>query len=301
MNRPIRFVGFVALSLLMTACDPGSSTKDDGVEIVVTTTVLGDILQSLVGSDATVQVLMPIGADPHDFQASASQVSALNKADLVVANGLGLEEGLESVLAASAEDGARVLYVGPLMDPLPFGHDPDLPDPHVWLDPVRMMDAVDGILSELESVDGSVDWGASGDVYKEELAVADWELQALLGTVPLWSRMLVTNHDSLRYFANRYGFEVVGVVIPGGSTLADPSSAEMANLVAVIEASEISAIFAETSQSALLAEAVAAEVGRDVEVVELYTASLGPSGSGAETYLKMLRVNADRVASALGS
>ena len=301
MNRPIRFVGFVALSLLMTACDPGSSTTDDGVEIVVTTTVLGDILQSLVGSDATVQVLMPIGADPHDFQASASQVADLNKADLVVANGLGLEEGLESVLAASAEDGARVLYVGPLVDPLPFGHDPDLPDPHVWLDPVRMMDAVDAILSELESVDGSVDWGASGDVYKEELAVADWELQALLGTVPLWSRMLVTNHDSLRYFANRYGFEVVGVVIPGGSTLADPSSEEMANLVAVIEASEISAIFAETSQSALLAEAVAAEVGRDVEVVELYTASLGPSGSGAETYLKMLRVNADRVASALGS
>ena len=110
---------------------------------------------------------------------------------------------------------------------------------------------------------------------------------------------MVTNHEAFGYFADRYGFEIVGVVIPGGSTLAEPSSSELADLVEVINQSGTSAIFAETTQPSSLAEAVAAELGDDVEVVELFTESLGGPGSGAETLQEMLLTNAARISEAL--
>jgi zinc/manganese transport system substrate-binding protein len=113
------------------------------------------------------------------------------------------------------------------------------------------------------------------------------------------NRLLVTNHDALGYFADRYDFEIVGVVIPGGSTLADPSSAELAALVETLLETDVPAIFAETSSPAQLAETVAAEAGNDVEVVELHTGSLGEPGSGADTLIGMLRTNATRIRDAL--
>ena len=108
---------------------------------------------------------------------------------------------------------------------------------------------------------------------------------------------MVTNHEAFGYFAYRYGFEVVGVVIPGGSTLADPSSAELAELVEIMTEENIEVIFGETVEPSALADAVAAEVGVDVEVVELFTESLG--GSGAETYTDMVRTNTALIAEAL--
>jgi zinc/manganese transport system substrate-binding protein len=107
---------------------------------------------------------------------------------------------------------------------------------------------------------------------------------------------LVTNHDAFGYFADRYEFDLLGTVIPGGSTLAAPSSADLAALVDVMKSEEVTVIFAETSSSTTLAEAVTAELGSDVDVVELYTESLGEVGSDADTYIGMLRVNATRIA-----
>ncbi len=286
--------------LFSAACGGGDSTSVNGVGIVVTTTVLGDIVANIVGSEASVEVLMPPGADPHEFQASARQAASIHKADLVVANGLGLEAGLNPVLSSAVDAGVRILNIGPSVDPLPLGSDPDSLDPHVWLDPIRMITAVDVIVTELELLEPSIDWSTSGDDYKEELALLDWELEALMGTIALETRKLVTNHDSLGYFAGRYGFQVVGVVVHGGSTLIDPSSDELAGLVDVIEEEEITAIFAETTEPEVLARAVGSEVGWDVEIVDLYTGSLGPPGSGAETYVAMLGANADLVVSALG-
>ena len=299
MNHRRRLAWLGATMLLVAACGGADPTSSDRIEIVVTTTILGDIVENVVGSGASVEVLMPTGADPHDFQASARQTASIHKADLVVANGLGFEEGLEPVLSSAVEDGTRVLKLGPLVDPIPLGSDPDSADPHVWLDPMRMVAAVDVIVTELEQLDSSVDWAESGASYKQELMLLDGDLESVLGIVPIELRNLVSNHDSLGYFANRYGLQVVGVVIPGGSTLSDASSDGLAALVDLIEDEEITAIFTETTQPAVLANAVGGEVSWDVEIVELYTGSLGPPGSGAETYVGMMRVNADRVARAL--
>lgn len=287
---------------MSSACG-GASADPDGIQVVATTTVLGDVARNVVGEDGTVEVLLPIGADPHDYQASARQVAAIQEADLVIVNGLGLEEGLTDVLEGAAADGANILTVAPRLDPLPFGAiDPDASagdDPHVWFDPLRMASAAEIIAAELTKVDGSVDWTARGNAYADELAAFDEDARAILAVVRPQDRKLVTNHDALGYFAARYGFEVVGVVIPGGSTLAEPSSAELTELVAIVEQENVGAIFAETTNPEALADAVAAEAGDDVAVVELFTGSLGEPGSGADTLIAMLTTNAQRIAQAL--
>ena len=271
-----------------------------GIDVVVTTSILRDVTSAIVGDAANVSVLMPVGTDPHEFQASSQQVAEIQNADLVVAIGLGLEHGLANVLDTVVEDGANVLFLAPLLDPIPWkSSDGDGLDPHVWLDPVRMEKAVGLIVAQLDAVDPTVDWGIGGRAFSEELALADRELETILGVVPNERRKLVTNHDSLRYLAARYDFELIGVVVPGGSTLGETSSEQIAHLVDVLMAENLSVIFAENTQPSALADVVANEVGGEVEVVTLYTGSLGEPGSDAGTYLGMLRVNAQRIANAL--
>ncbi|MBT8203462.1 MAG: zinc ABC transporter substrate-binding protein [Acidimicrobiia bacterium] len=287
----------IATLLVLGSCG-STDSPSDGPRVVATTTMLGDIVESVVGEAATVETLLPIGTDPHDYRPSAQEVAALVSADLVVANGLELEEGLNDVLENAADDGVTVLRIGELVDPIPFSSDPTELDPHVWLDPLRMADAARLIGDALATLDSSADWAARAAGYGAELEAADEEIIEILKAVQ--NRQLVTSHDSLSYFADRYDFEVLGVVIPGGSTLADPSSAELAALAEAITAADVAAIFAETTEPSALAEAVAAEVGTSVAVVELYTGSLGEPGSGADTLIGMLTTNARRIADALG-
>lgn len=305
---------WLLLGVLVVAngCGGDSSAPDERPAIVATTTILGDVVANIVGNEAHLDVLMPVGADPHDFRASAAQVATINQADLVIANGLGLEEGMADVLDAAADDGVRIVWIAPLLQPLPFAghneeshegedHDEDEPlDPHVWLDPLRMATAARLIAGELAAIDPDVDWSSMAEVYVNRLAAADADIAAILDPIPTDNRRLVTNHDSLGYFADRYGFEVVGVVIPGGSTLADPSSQELARLVTVMEQEGVTAIYAETTQPRALAEAVAAELGGAVQVVSLYTGSLGEPGSDADTLIGLLTTNARLIAAASG-
>jgi zinc/manganese transport system substrate-binding protein len=132
------------------------------------------------------------------------------------------------------------------------------------------------------------------------MSATDQGVEELLSPLPEDRREMVTNHEAFGYFADRYGFEILGVVIPGGSTLAEPSSAELVALVEVMEQSGTRSIFAETTEPTTLADAVAAELGDDVEVVALFTESLGAAGSGAETLSEMLLTNAGRISEALG-
>ena len=283
--------------------------------MVVTTSILGDVVSNIVEDDAEVEVLIPPGASPHDYKPSSRQVAALSRADLVVANGLGLEEGLHDALEAAAADGARVFEVAGLVDPIPFGalsghvegeddHAAEDDhaggdDPHFWMDPTRVGEASSAIADELGRVDDSVDWRGRAEAYADELGQLDKEIAEMLAGIPAGARKLVSNHHSLGYFADQYDFELIGVIIPGGSTLGDPSSEELAALVAVIEEHEAKAVFAETIGPSALAEAVAEETGHDVEVVGLHTGSLGAPGSGAETYVGMMRANAALIADAL--
>ena len=349
----------VVLAMVAAACgtdEGGDAGNDDLPTIVVTTSIWADVVENIVGDDANVETIIPIGADAHDFAPSSQQVAAIQTADLVVANGLGLEEGLEDVLEAAEADGVNVLEVAPLVNPIPFaladehdhdeehsdeehsdeehsdeehsdeehsdeehsdekdehsdddhsdeegheGHAHDGDDPHVWMDPDRVALAAMEIAEALTALDGTIDWMGRATAYAEELRAAGVEAEEILSVIAEENRKLVTNHEALGYFADRFVFEVVGVVFPGGSTLSDPSSAELAELVETMEKEGVITIFGETSSPSALAEAVADEVGEEVEVVELYTESLGEPGSGAETVIGMTLTNAQRVAESLG-
>lgn len=288
----------------MASCGTGETSPSDEIpSIVVTTTIWGDVVRSITRGDATVDVLMPIGVDPHDYEASSNQVARIQTASLVVANGLGLEDRLTDVLDAARDDGANVLTIADKVDPIPFGsagaHDGTDLDPHVWFDPERVAAGAVLIADALAAVDDSIDWHGRAREYIADLMRADAEVRAVLEQVPAGSRKLVTNHDSLGYLADRYGFEVVGTVIPGGATLASPSSADLAALIAVIEHEDVRAIFAETTEPAVLADAVAAEVGYSVELIELFTGSLGDEASGAGSLIGLLLTDAARIAAAL--
>jgi len=308
-GRKVRAIAAWALlaALLLAACGDGADSAEDGIDVVATTTILGDVARNIVGDNGSVAVLLPIGADPHSYQPSSQQAADINRADLVIANGLGLEEGLSDVLEAAVADGANVIEIGPLVDPLPFfpdaahdEHDEEgNDDPHFWLDPIRVAEAATIIGGELAAVEETVDWDGRVSTYTAQVLAVDEEVVSILEDIPAENKVLVTNHASLGYFADRYGFDVLGVVVPGGSTLADPSSAELAALIDAIEQSAVPAIFAETTEPRTLAEAVAAGSGGEVAVVELFTGSLGEDGSGAETLIGLWETNARRVAAAL--
>ena len=297
------------LALGLTACS-STPTVTGPVDVVATTTVLGDVTEQIVtcgGGDVT--VLMPIGTDPHEFTPSSEQVAQLVRANLVVANGLGLEEGLAQALESAESDGARVLTIADKVDPIEFGghddhaegdgHDHGSQDPHFWMDMNRMADAAQIIGDELADTTGDAAYAECGTQVADDIRAAETEVRTLLEGVPADRRILVTDHDALGYLADAYGYEVVGTVIPGGSTLGQPSSADLADLVATMRAEGVTTIFSGVGNPAAVADAVAAELGDDVQVVSLYEGSVGEPGSGAETYIGMMKANASAIASAL--
>ena len=300
---------------------PAASSTPEGALVVVTTTQLGSIVDDIATCAAgRSETLMGPGDDPHDFALSSSQVAQLVRADLVVASGLGLEGGMASALEGAERDGAQVFEVAPLLDPIPFGddahddhaegdghaeggnhegHDHGALDPHVHMDVARMAKAAALIGEKVAAETGQSAWTQCGAEVEASLMNTDAEVRAILDAIPAERRVLLTDHDAYRYFAQAYGFEVAGVVIQGGSTDAEPSSAELAELVHVIREHHVPAIFSNNTVNPATVEMLAREAGTDMRVVALYEGSVGPEGSDAATYSSMMLANARLIAEAL--
>ncbi|MDP9022503.1 MAG: metal ABC transporter substrate-binding protein [Actinomycetota bacterium] len=293
--------------------------------VVATTSILGDIVSNVVGEAGRVDVLIGAGVDPHAFEPSAAQLQMLHEADLVVTNGLQLEERLLAELDAAEREGVAVVRVAEHVDPIPFddgsrreaderdprhdrdgdadadGHGHGALDPHFWWDMVRVADAVTVIADHLAQAAPDVAEATTANAasYRSRVVATHERVVDTLAVVPDERRTLITHHASLGYFAARYDFRLVGTVIPGGTTLTEPSPRQLADLAQVIRTTGVPAVFTESIGSARLIDALRAEVGGDVAVVELYTDALGRPGSGAETYLGMMTTNAQRIADAL--
>lgn len=285
---------------VLTAC---ASSSDDRPLVVVSTNILGDVVENLVGDQVVVQTLMRPDADPHSFEISAQEAARLRGADLVVSNGLGLEEGLQQHLDAAAAEGVDTFVAGDAIDVLSYveGDAAGTPDPHFWTDPARMVDVIDGLQTVLVDLPG-VDAGAiaeTSSVYRAEVLRVGDEMASAFSAIPAERRALVTNHHVFGYLAERFEFRVVGAAIPGGTTLAAPSASDLADLVGAIERTGVSAIFAESSSPDRLMRALAQEADVDVEVIELYTESLTAAEGGAPDYLTMMRENTHRIATGL--
>lgn len=311
----------VLLAATTAACGSTADESADGdtPTIVVTTSILGDVVRNVVGPDAEVEVVMPAGTDPHEFEASAAQVAQMSEADMIIANGLGFEVNLLDPIAAARDGGVPVYEVGPDVDPLPFprdvedehegeeededeAHEDEALDPHFFTDPVRVADGAENLAAALADEVPSLDPAALREraaAYADQVRSASDEIAEQFQAVPDDQRTLVTNHEVFGYFADRYEFDVVGTVVPGGTTLAEPSSRDLAELAETIDEAGVDAIFVDTSSATQLADALASESGVDVEVVALFSESLGDDDSGAATYLEMIQTNADRITEAL--
>ncbi|MEU0540468.1 zinc ABC transporter substrate-binding protein AztC [Nocardia sp. NPDC005978] len=301
MNPTLRTALAVLFPLLLLL--PGcSGAQSDRIEIVVTTNILGDMTRVLAGDAANVTVLMPPGADPHQFAISAQQAARIDRAGLLVHNGLGLEEGVQRHVTAAEDAGVPALSVGELVGPLPY-RDSDRPDPHFWTDPARARRAAESIgarLLELPGIDTAV-VRANTERYLAELGALDaWMTERFTALAPE-RRRLVTNHHVFGYLAQRFGFEVIGAIVPGGAALASPSASDLAELAGAVRAAGVPAIFVDSSQPDRLARVLAEQAGVNVKVIALHTESLTAPGGGAATYLEMMRANTESIVTGLGS
>jgi zinc/manganese transport system substrate-binding protein len=290
-----------ATALALSACSSssGSSTETGLPSVVVTTSIAGDMvtaaLGDLVGSELQVEVIVPVGADAHEFAPSARQAETMENADLLVINGLGYEEAMSDIVDNAIDSGAAPFVLG-LSRETDEGR-----DPHVWLDPVLMSNVFAAFPDAVTSATGVpiADVRAPVARYVELLTDLDATIENEFAATDPANRNLVTNHDSLSRFADRYDLTIVDTIIPSVSTSAQASAADLDGAITAIQDNDVNAIFADSTSSDELAQALADELGRDISVIELFTESLGEPGTGADTYIGMMTVNAQRIARAL--
>jgi zinc/manganese transport system substrate-binding protein len=286
-----RCVGFIAVAAMLvgsSACAssetaPGSPARP---LIVVTYPVLGSVVRDVVGELGDVVVVMANGADPHEWSPSAKDIETMSKADLVIDNGLGLESNLQEPLKVAAAQGVRVFTVaehvtvrsvraGEAADPADADQAPGAQDPHLWMDPLTMKQWVAPLVAELKTI--GLDASAKASTVEAALDVLNTDVTAIVAAVPATNRTLVTGHESMGYFAERYDFELLGAVIPSLTSQADASAGALSQLADKIQAARVPAIFAELGTSTATVEAIAADSGS--RVVELSTHTLPDDGT----------------------
>jgi zinc/manganese transport system substrate-binding protein len=308
----LRIVSISTLALgaaLAVACGGGSNSKTgptsgDATSVaktnVVTTTVQITALTKEVGGDKIhLRGIIPAGADAHAFEPVASDLVAIENADLVLRHGIGLDDWIDPTIKAGAK--ARVVTVtdGVSLRKSEEGGK-EIEDPHVWHDPNNAKIMVDDIRNALDAVDpaNSAGYDANAAAYSQKLDESKAQVQAIVNEIAPENRKLVTNHDAFSYFANAFGLTVVGAVIPSVSTESEPSAQDTAALLDTIRRENVKAIFAESSVNPKLADTLAHDAGVKI-VDDLYGDSLGEPGSGADTLDGMLLFNARKIADAL--
>ena len=314
-RKQIMSAAAVAVMTLVGCGSADGSDTGGAPDLVATTSVWADITSQVACGEQVASVI-PSGADPHTYEPSLRDRQLLEQAELVVTNGTALEAGMDELLAAAD---ANVVEIAPHVDLIiPDDHDNEAHDdeahdddddkahddghghaeggdPHFWLDPTRVAGALDVIATAMADRDPAT-IRECVDAYRDELLALDVELADQLDEVPADRRLLVTNHESLTYFADRYDFDVLGTVLPGTSTLAETNPAQLEQLAELMRQRNVTAIFVEATEADAEAQALADRIG--ATVVPILTASLATEGP-ASTYVGMLRANATAIAEAL--
>lgn len=262
----------------------GSEPK--GEFVLADTSFMADIAQNVAGNRLAVAALMPVGTDPHTFEPTPQDAKRVADSRAVIINIAGFEPMVDDLIAGAGGGNLPVVEAA-------AGITGVTRDPHVWLDPVLVITCAKNIAEGLARVDpeGAAVYRSDAEVYAGELRELDaWIAQQVAG-IPAERRLLVTNHESLAYFAERYGFRIVGAVFPTTAGEGAPSAQQLAALVEDIRAADAPAIFLETGSNADLARRVAEETGVEL-VTDLYIHSLGENGP---TYLQMMRWNITRI------
>jgi zinc/manganese transport system substrate-binding protein/manganese/iron transport system substrate-binding protein len=289
---------------LLAACGSGQASGSPAAagspaagtfKVVATTTVFADIIRNVGGDRVTVDSIIPAGAGPEDYEPKPQDARKLADADLIVSNGVGLDDFLDKLIDAAGEGAVPRLVLG---DGIPTIKVNDEENPHFWLDPSLVEDhylpAITAALTRLDPA-GASTYEANRATYAEAIRAMDTANKAKVATIPTADRKLVTFHDAFPYFAAHYGFEVVGVILANVGQ--EPSAAELASLVQTVKAAGVKAVFSEAQFNPELARTLADEAGITRIVTTLYNDTLGPPP--ADTYLKMMTWNMDEIVKSL--
>ena len=303
----------VVLAFVLAGCGTGNAPADEAeLFVVATTTQVGSIVEEIGGDDVPLTVLLQPGVEAHDFEITPAAGAAIEGADLILKSGAGLELWLdEAITTIGGADRVRDLSEGIELrmpdegdahagEEAAADHEGEV-DPHYWLtapNAIRMVENARDALAEAapEAADAISERAA---VLIGRLEEADATIRALIDEIPEDRRLIVTDHDALGYFIDEYGLTFGGSVFPSLDVTAEPSARDIEELVATIREHAIPAIFTESAVNPALAEAVAAETDARLVDDPLYTDSLGPPGSGAETLDGMLLYDAQVIHDAL--
>jgi manganese/iron transport system substrate-binding protein len=316
------FVTVLSLALLAGCGTSGSSggeeeeASEERVQVAVTISVLQDLVERVGGDRVEAFSIVPVGGSPETFQPSPRDAGRISEARVVFENGMGLDAWVEDLVESAGNEEQRVVELAEGLEPLEGEeyeeeHAGETPEehgaedehehaegnPHLWLDVANAEHYVERIRDTLAETDpdGAEEYEANAGEYLSELEELDGYIKEKAEAIPEERRKLVTFHDAFPYFAEAYGFELVGVVLANPE--AEPGSREVAEVVRTIEEEEVPVVFSEPQFNARLADTVAQEAG--VEVRELYTDTLVEDEAGS-TYEAMMRTNIDRISEDLG-
>jgi zinc/manganese transport system substrate-binding protein/manganese/iron transport system substrate-binding protein len=291
--------------LAIVACGPAAGTVAPGasaggppggatLKVVTTTTVFADIVQNVGGSRVSATSIIPPGVGPEDYEPKPEDARKLAGAQLIVSNGVGLDDFLERLLTSAGGNQPRLV----LGEGIPVITVDGEPNPHFWLDPTLVRDhyvpAIAAALTKLDP-DGKATYDANAASYSATLDTLDADLKTKVEEIPAANRKLVTFHDAFPYFAKHFGFELVGVILANVGQ--EPTAGELAALVEKVKAAGVTAVFSEAQFSPKLAETLAQEAGVTKVVTTLYNDALGPTP--ADTYVGLMRWNVDQIVAAL--
>jgi ABC-type Zn uptake system ZnuABC Zn-binding protein ZnuA len=287
------------LLIITTACRSSASSNQEGDPVVLTSTsFLADITRNIAGDRVAVGSLLPVGTDPHSYQPTPEDVAKIEKSKLLIINGAEYEHFLESLLE-NAGDERETIEVSTSLSVREESEREHGVDPHLWLDPNNVITYVENIREALTHFDpdGATMYQTNADAYINQLKGLDKWIDEQVSQIPSEKRLLVTNHEALGYFSDRYGFTIIGAVVPSVSSVASPSAAEMAELIDLIKSSGAPAIFLDEVENPALAQQIATETGATV-VTDLHLESL-TDGPPAGTYLDMIKHNVSRIVEVL--
>ena len=300
----------VLLAVLVAGCGgvgkPTPKNMSATPRVLAVETFLADIAQNVAGDRLKVEVLLPIGVDPHSYEPVPSDIARVAESDLIIINGAGAEAFFQKLLANSGSQ-AQVIEASQGLTPrqpgaqeAAQGADTAETDPHFWLDPVSAIKYVENIRDALSKVDPvwATSYSKNAEAYIAQLNDLDNWIRQQVALIPEGRRLLVTNHESLGYYADRYGFKVVGTIIPSVTTEASPSAQSLAALENAIRATGAPAVFLESGVNPQMAQQVSRETGIKV-APELYTHSISAAGGPAPTYIDMPKYNTQVIVGAL--
>lgn len=277
---------------LFACSDPGAP-DDDLLHVVATTTQLADFARNVGAERVAVEQLLQPNVDPHDFEFSPSDAEKVAGAEVILREGTEIDEWMDELLENAGGDASIVATSQDFSG--------STEDPHVWFDPrnaIAMVETVARVLEESDPTGESV-YSASASAYIAEIEAMDGRVRTIFSSCAAADLKLVTSHDALGRLASVYGLTIIGTVIPGTDTTSEPSAGELGDLINLIDQQGVPAIFSESAVDTELEEQIAEETGARV-VDELFADTLGPAGSGAETYLTMMEYNASAIVDGLG-